>query len=321
MILLAKEIIAGRRLTSADDLQVLLDAPLEELMQGADLIRKELCGMRVDLCSIVNGRGGRCSENCKFCAQSAHHNTHCDTYPFLKKEQFLADIARVRDNGVDRYSVVTAGRTLEGPDLEAAIESYRAMHEAFPDMLLCASHGLMTTENLMRLKEAGVSRYHTNVETSEAFFPSICTTHTYEDKKEQIRRAKAAGLAVCSGGILGMGETWQDRLDMALLLSSYEIDSIPLNFLIPVPGTPLGDREKLQPEEIIRIVAVFRYINPTAYIRIAAGRNYFEDGGAALFRAGANATITGDMLTTIGNTTAQDRAMLTGMGLSVKEKP
>lgn len=181
MLQLAKEIVAGRRLTAEDDLTRLITADLSELCQGADYIRKELCGNRADLCSIINGRGGRCSENCKFCAQSAHHSTHCDEYAFLATDEFVADY-----------------------------------------------------------------------------------------------------------------------------------------FLIPVKGTPLGDRKRLSTEEITRITAVFRYINPTAYIRIAAGRSYFEDVGEILFRSGANATLTGDMLTTVGNNTAEDRAMLSLLGYRLK---
>lgn len=319
MINLAREIINGRRLGRDDDLNVFLDADLEQLAEGADLIRKELCGDHMDLCSIINGRGGKCSENCKFCAQSAYHKTNCEEYGFLDTEVFLKDCAHAREQGVDRYSIVTAGRTMEGEDLEKAIQAYQAMHEAYPDMILCASHGLMKAEDLKRMHEAGVQMYHTNVETSERFFPQICTTHTYEDKKKEIRLAKEAGLQICSGGILGMGETWQDRLDMALLLAELEVDSIPLNFLIPIPGTPLEGQEKLKTDEIVRIVAIFRYINPTAHIRMAAGRNYFEDGGEILFRAGANATLTGDMLTTVGNNTTQDRAMLLRMGYQLKE--
>lgn len=316
---LAKEIINGRRLTKEDDLMGLVEADLDDLAEGADQIRRELCGNRMDLCSIINGRGGKCSENCKFCAQSAHHKTNCEEYGFLDTEVFLKDCAHAREQGVDRYSIVTAGRTMEGEDLEKAIQAYQAMHAAYPDMILCASHGLMKAEDLKRMHEAGVQMYHTNVETSERFFPQICTTHTYEDKKKEIRLAKEAGLQICSGGILGMGETWQDRLDMALLLAELEVDSIPLNFLIPIPGTPLEGQEKLKTDEIVRIVAIFRYINPTAYIRMAAGRSYFEDGGKILFCAGANATLTGDMLTTVGNNTTQDRIMLSSMGYQLKE--
>lgn len=320
MITLADEIIAGRRLNKNDDLSLLVNADLEELCQGADKIRKELCGNKMDLCSIINGRGGRCSENCKFCAQSAHHHTNCDNYGFLDQEQLMEGCDYAYKQGINRYSIVTAGRTMEGADLEKAISAYQAMHEAYPDMILCASHGLMKGEDLKRLREAGVTMYHANVETSERFFPQICTTHTYEDKKTEIRLAKEAGLTICSGGILGMGETWEDRIDMALFLAELEVSSIPLNFLIPIPGTPLEHVEKLTPDEITRIVAIFRYINPTAYIRLAAGRSYFEDGGERLFRAGANATLTGDMLTTVGNNTTQDREMLSAMGFQLKPK-
>lgn len=320
MITLAEKIIDGYRLTKEDDLSVLLTADLDELCTGADKIREKLCGSKVDLCSIINGRGGRCSENCKFCAQSAHHNTDCEEYGFLEQKTFMEGCAYASEQGVNRYSIVTAGRTMEGEDLEKAIAAYQAMHEAYPDMILCASHGLVKGEDLKRMKEAGVTMYHSNVETSEHFFPEICTTHTYEDKLNEIRLAKEAGMEVCSGGIFGMGETWQDRLDMAALLAELQVNSIPLNFLLPIKGTPLEDREKLTQEEIIRIVAIFRYLNPTAFIRIAAGRSYFEQGGEVLFRAGANATLTGDMLTTVGNNIAQDRDMLERLGFQLKEK-
>lgn len=318
MIALADEIIGGRRLKREDDLSVLLAADLKELCEGANKIREALCGDKADLCSIINGRSGRCSENCKFCAQSAHHHTNCEEYGFLDQVTIMEDCAHACGQGVDRYSIVTAGRTMEGEDLEKAITAYQAMHEAYPDMILCASHGLMKKHDLERIHDAGVKIYHANLETSERFFPKICTTHTYADKLKEIDLAKESGLEVCSGGIFGMGETWQDRLDMAALLSELGVNSIPLNFLIPIPGTPLENNERLTQEEIIRIVALFRYLNPAAFIRIAAGRNYFEDGGEILFRAGANAAITGDMLTTVGNTTAQDREMLTNLGFRLK---
>lgn len=317
MIALAEEVINGRRLKGTDDLSVLVTADLEELCKGADKIRKALCGNRADLCSIINGRGGKCGENCKFCAQSAHYHTDCEEYGFLEEEEFLAGAGKAAAQGINRYSIVTAGRTLEGEDLEKAIAAYRAMHEAFPDLILCASHGLMKEEDLKRLHNAGVTMYHTNVETSEGYFPEICTTHTYEDKLTEIKRAREAGLEVCSGGIFGMGESWEDRLRMAAMLSELKVGSIPLNFLLPIPGTPLEHLKPLSQEEMIRITAIFRYLNPTAFLRIAAGRGRFSDGGEALFRAGANATLTGDMLTTVGNKTAEDRKMLSEIGFDL----
>ena len=311
---LADEIIEGRRLTEEEDLSILLKADLKELCKGADKIRKALCGHKADLCSIINGRSGRCSENCKFCAQSSHNSTDCEVYGFLEKDILLKECGHALQQGISRYSIVTAGRSMEGEDLEKAIEAYQSMHKAYPDMILCASHGLVKENDLKRLHEAGVTMYHTNEETSERFFPEICTTHTYADKLEEIRLARNAGLEVCSGGIFGMGENWQDRLDMAALLARFKVSSIPLNFLIPIKGTPLENNEPLTQEEILRIVAIFRYLNPTAFIRIAAGRNYFDNSGKALFCAGANAVLTGDMLTTTGSKTAQDRQMLAEIG-------
>lgn len=320
MIELAKQIIKGRRLTKEDGSQQFLDAELSKLCEGADLIREKLCGNRVDLCSIINGRGGRCSEDCKFCAQSVYHHTNCEVYDFLDLPELMEGCTHAWKQGVDRYSVVTAGRTMDGNDLEHAIEAYEKMHEQYPDMKLCASHGLMKSEDIKKMREIGVTMYHCNIETSKNYFPEICTTHTYEDKIEEIHRAKEAGMVVCCGGILGMGESWQDRLDMAAEIAELNITSIPLNFLIPIPGTPLEGQKRLTPEEILRIVAIFRYYNPTAWIRIAAGRNYFNDGGASLFKSGANASITGDMLTTTGNNTAQDRKMLKDLGFQLKER-
>lgn len=318
---LAKEIINGRRLDKDYDYSLLLQAELKELCEGADMIRSALCGNRIDLCSIINGRAGKCSENCRFCAQSSHHHTDCEEYGFLDTDAFLKDCEQVASYGVDRYSIVTAGRTMEGRDLEKAINAYDALHKKYPDMILCASHGLMKAEDLKKLTAVGVTMYHANIETSENYFPNICTTHTFADKLQEIQFAKEAGLTICCGGILGMGESWQDRIDMALTLAKLEVVSIPLNFLIPIKGTPLGEQSRLTPEEILRIVAIFRYINPTAFIRIAAGRSYFKAGGMELFKSGANATLTGDMLTTVGNNTMQDRQMLTEMGFSLKEMP
>ena len=234
----------------------------------------------------------------------------------LAPEEVLEDCKKREAAGVHAYSIVTAGRTVEGEELDTLVKTYALLHKEC-DIVLCASHGLITEEAFTRLKEAGVTRYHANIETSERNFPNICTTHTYADKIKEIRLAKEAGMVVCSGGIIGMGENWQDRLDMAIALAELEVESIPINALIPVKGTPLGDLPPLTEDEIIRTVAMFRYINPTAYIRMAAGRNYFSDGGRRLFKSGVNATITGDMLTTVGNNTKQDMEMLTDMGFDL----
>ena len=313
---LAQEIIDGRRLTGNDDLSVFEKADIEELAEGADLIRQKLCGDNVELCTIINGRAGRCSEDCRFCAQSSHNHTGCEVHGMLSPEEVLEDCKKREAAGVHAYSIVTAGRSIEGEALNILVETYALLHREC-DMVLCASHGLITEEAFRRLKEAGVTRYHANIETSERNFSNICTTHSYADKIKEIRLAKAAGMVVCSGGIIGMGETWQDRLDMAVALAKLAVDSIPINALIPVKGTPFGDLPRLTEDEIIRTVAMFRYINPKAFIRMAAGRNYFADGGRRLFKAGVNAAISGDMLTTVGNNTRQDVEMLKDMGFEL----
>ncbi len=313
---LAKEIIEGKRLMGEDDLSIFEQVDLEALIEGADAIRAAFCSNHVDLCTIVNGRAGRCSEDCRFCAQSAHNHTGCEVHGMLAPEEVLEDCRKREAAGVHAYSIVTAGRTVEGTELDTLVETYALLHKEC-DIVLCASHGLITREAFKRLKEAGVTRYHANIETSKRNFPNVCTTHTYEDKIKEIQLAKEAGMVVCSGGIIGMGETWQDRLDMAVALAELAVDSIPINALIPVKGTPFGDLPPLTEEEILRTVAMFRYINPAAYIRMAAGRNYFADGGRSLFLAGVNATITGDMLTTVGNNTKQDIEMLQEMGFDL----
>lgn len=313
---LAKEIIAGRRLNRGEDFSFFLTAYSNELFEGANMIREALCGNKVDLCTIINARSGGCSENCKFCAQSSHHHTGINEYKFLDPDVILEDCKKNEANGIHRYSIVTAGRTLTGKDFDKAIQSYKKMHVEC-NIQLCASHGLLNEEKFVRLKEAGVSMYHENIETSKRNFPNVCTTHTYEDKIHEIKLAKKVGLRVCSGGIIGMGETWDDRIDMAVSLSELKVESIPINALMPIKGTYYEDLKPLSEDDILRTIAIFRYINPNAYIRMAAGRNYFADGGAKIFLSGANATITGDMLTTIGSNTSQDKKMLTNLGFDI----
>lgn len=314
---IADEIIAGRRLKREDNLNFLLEANLNELCEGANKIREALCKKHVDLCSIINGRAGRCSENCKFCSQSSFHHTACEKYDMLEVEVVLEDCKKREAAGVHAYSVVTAGRDVTGKDLEKLASIYKTLKKECPSMRLCASSGLLTEDALKKLKDAGCSMYHENIETSKRNFVNVCTTHTYEDKVKVIKLAKKVGLSVCSGGIIGMGETWEDRIDMAVSLAELEIDSIPINALIPVKGTFFENLMPLTEEEILRSMALFRYLNPTAYIRMAAGRNYFKDGGKRLFESGVNATITGDMLTTVGNNTAEDQAMLRAMGFEI----
>ena len=317
MLTLAEEIIGGRRITRQDDLTVFLDCDLEQLCEGADRIREAMVGERVDLCAIINGRSGKCPEDCKYCAQSAHNHTDCEVYDFLPREEILRVCKLNEQEGVDRFSIVTAGRALTGAEFDQAIQAYEAMHRECK-IDLCASMGFLSEEQLHRLHQAGVTSYHHNIETSRRNFPNICTTHTYDMKVETLKKVKAEGMCACSGGIIGMGETWEDRLDMAVSLAELGIDSIPINALMPIPGTPLEHMPRLTEDEILRTIAFFRYINPEANIRLAAGRALLTRDGETAFKAGASATITGNMLTTAACATIRsDRTMLADMGRDV----
>lgn len=315
---LADSIIQGYRIQRGDDLSIFLEAPFEELQKGAGALQRHFCGNHVDFCTIINGRSGRCGEDCKYCAQAACHHTGCDEYGFLPKEEILANAKANQDAGANRFAIVTSGRALTGADFEKALDAYRTMKQTL-HIDLCASHGLLTPEQLHHLHETGVTSYHHNIETSRRFFPHICTTHTYDDRIRTIKAAQKEGLCVCSGGIIGMGETWEDRLDMAISLAELGIQSIPINALMPIPGTPLEHRTQLDSRDILRTIAFFRFINPEANIRLAAGRKLLPENGATALLSGASASITGNMLTTSGSTIAEDMAMLQRLGLTNRD--
>lgn len=313
---MTERIIGGYRLTRNDlpFVKTLVTEPLKEVQKGAGQLQKHFMGNHVDFCTIINARSGRCSENCKYCAQASCHHTGCEEYGFLD-ERTIVDTAKADQNaGANRFAIVTSGRALSGNDFTKALSAYRTMKKELT-LGLCASHGILTEEQLRQLKEAGVSRYHHNIETSRRYFPHICTTHTFDDRIRTIKAAQRAGLSVCSGGIVGMGETWEDRMDMAFTLKELGILSIPINALMAIPGTELENQRPLSGEEILRTVAIFRYINPTAHIRLAAGRKLMNDNGASAFVSGASASITGNMLTTSGTTIEEDMKMIKRLGL------
>ncbi|MBQ9364374.1 MAG: biotin synthase BioB [Schwartzia sp.] len=312
---LARKIIYGYRVKRGDDLSIFLDADLEELQKGAGEIQRHFRRNHIDLCTIINGRSGRCPENCKYCAQAACHKTGIEEYGFLPKDEIIAEARKNQEAGVNRFAIVTAGRALKGKDFDKAIEVFEEMHRTLT-IDLCASMGFLDAEQFHRLHMAGVTSYHHNIETSRRFFPEICTTHTYDDKIRTIKLAQAEGLCVCSGGIIGMGENWEDRLDMAISLAELGIESIPINALMPIPGTALEGRPQISGDDVLRTIAFFRFINPESNIRLAAGRKVLPECGATAFLSGASATITGDMLTTSGTTIKGDFAILKRLGLT-----
>lgn len=312
---LAQKIINGYRIKRGDDLEIFKTGDLTELQKGAGAIQKQYRGNHIDLCSIINGRSGRCPEDCKYCAQAACHKTDIKEYGFLPKEEIYAAAAKNQAAGLNRFAIVTAGRSLSGADFDQAIEAFKMMRQGL-SIGLCASMGFISAEQFRRLREVGVTSYHHNIETSRRYFPYICTTHTYDDKIREIKLAQSEGMRVCSGGILGMGENWDDRLDMAISLSELNIMSIPLNVLTPIPGTALENQPQISGEDVLRTIAFFRFINPTADVRLAAGRKILPQNGATAFLSGASATISGDMLTTCGTTIKGDLEILKTLGLS-----
>ena len=291
--------------------------PLLELCGSADEIRRRFCANRFDICTIINAKSGSCSENCRFCAQSAYNHTCAASYPLLSKEEIVSQARIDHEQGVLRYSIVTSGKRLSDEEVDAMCETVREIKEKV-GILVCVSFGLLKEQQFRKLKEAGVTRVHNNLETSRRNFPNICTTHRFDDKVQAIRAAQSAGLSVCSGGIMGLGETTEDRIDMALTLRELGILSVPVNMLNPIPGTPLENNERLRKEEMQRIVAVYRFILPKASIRLAGGRGLLPDKGKSCFTSGANAAISGDMLTTAGITTKTDMALLKELGYEVK---
>ena len=293
----------------------LLPVPLEELCEAANRVREHFCGSLFDICSIINGKSGRCSENCKYCAQSAHYHTDIEEYSLLESDTIVTQAVSNAKRGVLRYSIVTSGRALNDSEIDSLCASIQKIKAACP-IEVCISAGLLDTPKYKRLAMTGASRVHNNLEASGRFFPNICTTHTVHDKIAAIQSAQAAGMHVCSGGIIGMGETFEDRIDLALTLRSLQIRSVPVNVLNPIPGTPLEQRRPLDYSEIRRTVAIFRFLLPKAAIRLAGGRGLMPDKGKACFLSGANAAISGDMLTTSGITIETDLALIQECGFT-----
>lgn len=305
---LKNKVLSGELIDKAEALS-LVDAPLESLCKAANEIREHFCKNDFDICTIVNAKSGRCSEDCKYCAQSARYCTGAEEYPLMSTDEILK-LAKYNDErGVLRYSIVTSGKKLSDKEVDALCETIKVLNRE-TSVSVCASLGLLSYEQFKRLKDAGLKRVHNNLETSRNNFKNVCTTHTYDDKIESIKNAQKAGLEVCSGGIMGLGETMEDRIDMVLDIRSLGVRSIPVNMLNAIKGTPYENNERLTTDDMRRIVAIFRFIIPNGAIRLAGGRGLLPDKGKACFTSGANAAISGDMLTTSGITIENDMKML-----------
>lgn len=267
-------------------------------------------GRHINTCSIINARSGRCSEDCKWCSQSHCHHTGCAEYLFCDESELERLFASAAARGVERFALVTSGRKVSRKDLERFGAMYRRMHEKYPEVKLCASMGLLGREEMEMLRDVGVSRYHCNLETAASYFPRLCTTHTTEDKLRTIGHAVDAGLEVCVGGIIGMGETMRQRLELADEARRAGAVSLPFNLLNPIPGTPLGGQPLLPEREVVISAALMRLVAPDVCIRFCGGRaRLSREATERMLRGGVSGAMVGDMLTTPGNSPDEDMAM------------
>jgi biotin synthase len=317
---LAEQVLAGQPAGQADALAVLEspDDDLLTLLDAAFRVRRAHFGRGVRLHVIRNARSGACGEDCSYCSQSSRSTEPVSTHPMQTPDDILGGAREAQAMGAVRYCVVTSGRKPAPTDLAAACEAARRIKRE-ASVQICNSLGLLTLDQARALKEAGVDRYNHNLETSERFFPSICRTHTYADRLATIRAVKAAGLELCSGGIIGLGETLEDRADLALTLRKVGADSIPLNFLDPRPGTALADRPRPTAREALRALAMFRFVNPAVELRMAGGREACLGPLQALGLFAANSMFTNGYLTTGGQGHAADIAMIEAAGFHVAE--
>lgn len=311
-----ERILAGHDLPRSEA-ETLLEAPNDHLMHllaAADRVRIRFKGNQFDSCSLINARSGRCGEDCSFCAQSGHYSTNAETYPLCSTDKILQAAQSAREAGASRFCTVTSGGALRKDEFESLIESLQRVHTDV-DIPLDASVGFLTPEKAARLRDAGVTRYNHNLETSRDHYPKICTTHSFEQREETLRTVKAAGMSACCGGIIGLGETPSQRLDLAYTLKELEVDCVPINILNARPGTPLQNVAPPVPMEILKTLALFRLILPTATIKVAGGREGgLKDYQGLALRAGANGMIIGGYLTTSGRNVEDDLRMVREAG-------
>lgn len=313
----SKVINSGNGISKTEALALMQADDLDALCDAADRITKTFHSNFFDPCSIVNARSGMCAEDCKWCAQTRRHTARCSVYNILDEEDTFRAARLNEASGIRRFSLVTSGRSVSDRDLDAFLKIIKRL-KAETDLHLCVSMGLLAESQLSRLKDAGIERYHCNMETSPRMWSKLVSTHSQADKLATIKAARNVGMQICSGGIIGMGETIEDRIDFALMLRDIGVDSVPVNILNPIKGTPLEDTPLIPEEEIVRCAAVWRFILPKQVIRFAGGRGRLSQKNMArLFKGGINGAIMGDMLTTIGNTLQEDLDLISASGLQI----
>ena len=296
------------------------DAWLFEILAVTDRVRREHhLGIEVSLCSIVNAKSGLCKEDCSFCSQSAGYSTGIKEYPMLAPDEIIDSAAEAAKDGAREFSIVTSGTGVEKErDIEMLKETLKRMSSTV-DMERCASLGILRRETLLALKESGLESYHHNLETGRSYFPKVCTTHPYDDDVEVVKTAKELGFYVCSGGLFGLGEAWADRVELAATLKELKVDSIPVNFLNPRPGTPLEEAGNLTPAECLKIIALLRLMMPTKEIVVCGGREQnLGELQPMIFAAGASGMMIGNYLTTKGRDPEKDLKMIKDVGMKRK---
>ena len=312
-------VIKGYTVTGDEALRIFSLKTQEEivmLMAHATVLRNLFKGLQIDLCGVVNAKSGRCAEDCIFCAQSAHHKTDVKTYPLLDVDELVRSAGEAFSSGAHRFGLVTSGKGITSKaELDTLCQALEQIAQK-TDLTPCASLGVLNHEQLKVLSAAGLKRYHHNLETAESFFPKICSTHSYQERLKTVRAAQEAGLEVCSGALFGLGETEEQRIELAFALRELNVDSIPLNFLNPVSGTPLEHYPVLGPLEILKIIALFRFVLPEKDIRVCGGREVgLRTLQPLMYVAGANGTMVGNYLTTSGRNPAVDIQEIYDLGL------
>lgn len=311
---ITNRIIAGGEITFNEAIELYDFEDAEALFSAAERITKHFGKPEFNPCGIINAKAGKCSENCKWCAQSAHFSTGSPEHGIVEEDELLTQAKLAEKKGVKRFSQVTSGRAVKGEALKKICSNYRAMSQA-TNLSMCGSLGLLNKDELKAVKDAGVSRYHCNLETSRSYFPNLCTTHTIDDKIATIKAAREVGLEICSGGIIGMGETARQRVEFAFDLKEINPDSIPINILSPVKGTPLENIDLISDEDVLRTIAMFRFVFPKVELRFAGGRlRLNDDVKIKAMRIGINSAIVGDLLTTTGGGVDHDKMMTEAAG-------
>ncbi len=322
LINIVRESLAGKIADKEDYIKVITQVDLYDLMYAANQLRRFYFGNKIEITALLNAKSGACTEDCKFCSQSSYSKTHAPAYPLAPEGVFMESAKYAVNIKADRLCIVTSGNELDQNEFEEMCRNIKKIKEYYNGKLgVCCSIGMLTIERVRKLKDNGIDRIHNNLETSRRIFSSMCTTHSYEDKLKTLKAIQEGGCEICSGGIFGIGENWEDRVDLAFELKQFEPKSVPINFLVPIKGTPYQDYEYLTAQDALRIICLYRLIFPTTTIRVSGGREYsLRSLQSQMFFAGANSIVTGGYLTVKGSSPQNDFQMIKDCGLELNNR-